>query len=594
MVADTNRTEETRRKRSLGAGPLRSAVPFLRPFRKALGGVGRAATSSLTRRIVILNLAALVALVGGILYLNKFRAGLIDTRVESLLTQGQIIAAAIAAQASADTQAITVDPDKLLEMQAGQSGSPYSVGEGAADFPINPERVAPLLRRLISPTRTRARIYDPDGALILDSRGLYTRGQIQSFDLPPLDSDKGWLERRWDAMRLWYRRGELPVYREIGSASGREYPEVASALNGSAGSVVRVGEDGGLIVSVAVPVQRFRAVLGGLLLSTESGDIDAIVRAERLAILRVFLVASAVTVLLSILLASTIAGPVRRLAAAAERVRRGVKHRRVEIPDFGDRKDEIGHLARVVSEMTNALYKRMEAIESFAADVAHELKNPLTSLRSAVETLPIARTQEQRERLMTVIKHDVRRLDRLISDISDASRLDAELAREATDAVDLARLVEMVVSIARETRVKDKRQIQLELQPGRRGKDAFLVLGHDSRLGQVFNNLIDNALSFSPPDGSIRIRIRRDARGIVITVDDDGPGIRAENVENIFERFYTDRPDGDEFGQNSGLGLAITRQIVEAHRGTITAENRFSTDGKVEGARFTVRLGASS
>ncbi len=594
MVAETNRAEETRRKRYLIAGPLRSAGPLLRPFRKALGGLGRAATSSLTRRIVILNLAALVALVGGILYLNKFRAGLIDTRVESLLTQGQIIAAAIAAQASADTDAITVDPDKLLELQAGQSGSPYSVGEGAADFPINPERVAPLLRRLISPTRTRARIYDPEGALLLDSRGLYTRGQIQSFDLPPLDADKGRLERGWDSVRLWYRRGELPVYREIGAANGREYPEVASALNGSAGSVVRVGEDGGLIVSVAVPVQRFRAVLGSLLLSTESGDIDAIVRAERLAILRVFLVAAAVTVLLSVLLASTIAGPVRRLAAAAERVRRGVKHRRVEIPDFGNRKDEIGHLARVLSEMTNALYKRMEAIESFAADVAHELKNPLTSLRSAVETLPIARTQEQRERLMAVIKHDVRRLDRLITDISDASRLDAELAREATDAVDLARLLETVVAIARETRVRDKRRIQLELQPGRRGKDAFLVLGHDSRLGQVFNNLIDNALSFSPSDGGVRIRIRRDVRGIVITVDDDGPGIRAENVENIFERFYTDRPEGDEFGQNSGLGLAISRQIVEAHRGTITAENRLRSAGGVEGARFTITLPASS
>jgi len=451
------------------------------------------------------------------------------------------------------------------------------------------------LRRLISPTRTRARIYDNDGALILDSRGLYMRGFIQSVDLPPLGQQKSIIERTWDAVKLWYRRGELPVYEEIGSANGREYAEVASALNGQAASVVRVGEDGGLIVSVAVPVQRYRAILGSLLLSTESGDIDAIVAAERTQILRVFLVAAGVTVLLSVLLASTIAGPVRRLASAAERVRRGIRQRHADIPDFGDRKDEIGHLARVLSEMTNALYKRMEAIESFAADVSHELKNPLTSLRSAVETLPLTKNDEQRSRLLTVIKHDVRRLDRLITDISDASRLDAELARETSDPVDMAKLLQTVVAVARETRLSASDQrIELSLEPRRWGKNAFYVLGNDSRLGQVINNLIDNALSFSPPDGTVRIHAWREPTRVVVTIDDDGPGIRAENVESIFERFYTDRPEGDQFGQNSGLGLAITRQIVEAHRGTIKAENRRAADGpnggRVEGARFTVIL----
>jgi two-component system sensor histidine kinase ChvG len=307
----------------------------------------------------------------------------------------------------------------------------------------------------------------------------------------------------------------------------------------------------------------------------------------------VFLVAAGVTVLLSVLLASTIAGPVRRLASAAERVRRGIKQRRAEIPDFGARKDEIGHLARVLSDMTNALYKRMEAIESFAADVSHELKNPLTSLRSAVETLPIAKNDEQRARLLTVIKHDVRRLDRLITDISDASRLDAELARESSDPVDMARLLQTVVVVSRETRLQtSKRKVELTLEPRRFGKDAFFVLGNDSRLGQVMNNLIDNALSFSPPEGTVRIHALREPTRITITVDDNGPGIRAENIESIFERFYTDRPEGDEFGQNSGLGLAITRQIVEAHRGTIKAENRRASDGSVEGARFTVILAA--
>ncbi len=591
MVAEANRAEEVRRRRSIVPERLRAGGRLLRPLRTRLAGLGRAATSSLTRRIVLLNLAALIALVAGILYLNQFRAGLIDTRVQSLLVQGQIIAAAISAQATVETNAITIDPDKLLELQAGQSGSPYRTGEGATEFPINPERTAPLLRRLISPTRTRARIYDTDGTLLLDSRGLYMRGLVQSFDLPPLGEEKNVLERWWGAVKTRYRRGEWPVYEELGSANGREYAEVASALNGQTASVVRVGADDGLIVSVAVPVQRYRAILGSLLLSPESGDIDSIVQAERTAILRVFLVAAGTTVILSILLASTIAGPVARLASAADRVRRGVGRRRAEIPDFGNRKDEIGNLARALSDMTNALYQRMEAIESFAADVSHELKNPLTSLRSAVETLPIA-TEDQRKRLLGVIQHDVRRLDRLITDISDASRLDAELAREATDPVDVARLLETVVAIARETRVPDRRQIQLTLDHGRRGRDAFYVLGHDSRLGQVFNNLIDNALSFTPPEGGIRIHAQREPTKIVVIVDDDGPGIRAENIESIFERFYTDRPGVDDFGQNSGLGLAITRQIVEAHRGTIAATNRLAADGRVEGARFTVILPA--
>lgn len=592
MVAETQRSREGAAPHAAPAGRPRFVVRLIEPLRRALAAVARVGTSSLTRRIVILNLAALIALVGGIMYLNKFRAGLIDARVESLLTQGHIIAAAVAAQATVDTDAITIDPDKLLELQAGQSGSPFDVGEGAADFPLNPERIAPLLRRLISPTRTRARIYDQDGTLLLDSRGLYSRGQILRFDLPPPDASKTALQRWWEKIKLWYRSGGLPVYREIGAGSGREYPEVASALNGSAASVVRVAEDGGMIVSVAVPVQRFRAVLGSLLLSTEGGDIDAIVAAERTAILRVFLVAAAITMLMSVLLASTIAGPMRRLAAAADRVRRGVK-KRVDIPDFGDRKDEIGHLARALRDMTAALFKRMEAIETFAADVAHELKNPLTSLRSAVETMPLARTDEQRQRLLAVIQHDVRRLDRLITDISDASRLDAELAREDAEPVDIAHILRTVVSIAQETRVADRARLRLSVESGRFGKDAFYVLGRDSRLGQVFNNLIDNALSFSPPEGGIRVHAQRQPDRIVVVVDDDGPGIRAENIETIFERFYTDRPGADEFGQNSGLGLAITRQIVEAHRGTITAENRLAPDGSVAGARFTVTIPAA-
>ncbi len=386
--------------------------------------------SSLTRRILFLNVAGLLALVVGILYLSQFRAGLIDARVQSLVVQGEIIAAAIAASATVETNAITIDPDRLLELHAGESYGPSDEALSGLEFPINPERVAPVLRRLIEPTRTRGRIYDRDGVLLLDSRNLYGRGDVLRFDLAPPNAERpGLIERAWIAIRTWLGRGDLPLYRELGPENGRGYPEVVHALEGQKASVVRINDRGEVIISVAVPVQRFRAVRGAMLLSTQGGDIDHMVEAERLAVFKVFLIAVGVMVLLSVLLAGTIAGPVRRLSDAAERVRRRIRTR-VEIPDFTDRRDEIGHLSGALRDMTNALYSRIEAIESFAADVAHELKNPLTSLRSAVETLPLAKTDESRARLLHIIEHDVMRLDRLISDVSDASRLDAELQRQ--------------------------------------------------------------------------------------------------------------------------------------------------------------------
>lgn len=570
-----------------------------RRIRKRLLGrfgavLGTYVFSSLTRRILVLNLAGLLALVSGILYLNQFRAGLIDARVQSLLTQGEIIAGAIAASATVDTGAITVDPERLLQLQAGESIAPGTDSLDTLEFPVNPERVGPVLRRLISPTKTRARIYDPEGILILDSRHLYSSAQILRFDLPPPTAEEeGFFETLWQSVKLWFRQGDLPLYEEIGGGDGRAYPEVEAALAGSPASVVRVSQRGELIVSVAVPIQRFRAVLGTLLLSTQGGDIDAIVSAERFAIVRVFLVAAAVTIILSILLAGTIAGPVRRLAAAAERVRRG-RTTRHEIPEFADRHDEIGHVARAFRDMTNALYDRMDAIERFAADVSHELKNPLTSLRSAVETLPLARTDEAKHQLMEIIQHDVRRLDRLITDISDASRLDAELARADAETVDLVQLLRAVANATNQVGSADGAPVVLTIADAGEGAD-YLLQGHDIRLGQVIRNLVDNAKSFSPDGGSVRINAARDRDRILVTVDDDGPGIRAENIDRIFERFYTDRPEGESFGDNSGLGLSISRQIIEAHGGEITAENRMDAEtGDINGARFRISLPAGT
>jgi two-component system, OmpR family, sensor histidine kinase ChvG len=334
-------------------------------------------------------------------------------------------------------------------------------------------------------------------------------------------------------------------------------------------------------------------VRGALMLSTQGADIDNMVGAERLAIFKVFLIASGVMVVLSFLLAGTIAGPVRRLAESAQLVRRRIRSR-VEIPDLSHRRDEIGHLSGSLRDMTDALYSRIEAIESFAADVAHELKNPLTSLRSAVETLPLAKTDNSRGRLLEVIQHDVKRLDRLISDISDASRLDAEMQRNDAHPVNLVELLTMVTGVANE-RHDDGVKVALTFEGGRAG--AFTVLGHDSRLGQVIDNLIDNARSFSPAGTTVRVTCRRLKTEVEIVVDDDGPGVPAETVEKIFERFYTYRPEQD-FGQNSGLGLSISKHIIEAHGGRIWVENRTSPAANpdepptVLGARFIVRLPA--
>ena len=282
--------------------------PGEKGWRRPLGWLRRAGQfffalsfSSLTRRIVSLNLAGLVALVASILYLSQFRAGLIDARAQSLLVQAEIIAGAIAASATVETNTITIDPDRLLDLKPGESyGAPDE--SSGLDFPINPERVAPVLRRLISPTKTRARIYGGDGGMILDSRSLYGRGDVLRFELPPPSTEKpGFVERATISIRTWLNRGDLPLYRELGPENGKGYQEIVQALDGVKSSMVRVNDRGEVIVSVAVPVQRFRAVHGALMLSTQGDDIDQMVTAERLAILKVGGVASAVMIVLSLL-----------------------------------------------------------------------------------------------------------------------------------------------------------------------------------------------------------------------------------------------------------------------------------------------------
>lgn len=552
--------------------------------------------TSLTRRIIVYNIIGLVTMVGGILVLNQYRAGLIEVRVQNLLTQGKIIAEAIAASSSIDTDQVVIDPEQLLEMQSDHDAIGTVDSLDSLNFPINPERAAPILLRLIAPTGTRARIYDRDGVKLLDSKSLDTRGQVVREELAPPGEEKvGWFTRlkRWFKRKLL--RGNVPLYLDIGQANGRAYEEVRAALAGSEKEMARLNERSELIVSVAVPIQRMRAVLGVLLLSTKGDDIDKIVADETLGILRVTLIALAVMLALSLWLSNQIGAPMRKLAAAARRVRQSVKARE-EIPDFTWRTDEIGELSGALREMTRSLYSRIEAIESFAADVAHELKNPLTSLKSAVETLPLAKKEEQRERLTAIILHDVKRLDRLISDISESSRLDAEMAREETHPIDLALLLGHLVPAFNDIHRDNMPNVVLKQEAVAGCPDAFLINGHDTRMGQVINNLVDNAVSFSPPGGEVRVYLRRRDEEIEIVIEDDGPGIPPANLRKIFKRFYTDRPPEQGFGNNSGLGLNISEQIVHGHKGRIWAENHVEWEKGAEvikGARFFIRLPAA-
>jgi two-component system, OmpR family, sensor histidine kinase ChvG len=520
--------------------------------------------SPLTGRILGVNILALAMLGVGLLYVGRYESSLIDTELIALQTQGEIFAAALGEGAVLD-----------------------SFGEGG-------QRLVPVLarqmtQRLVEPTRTRVRLFDAEGNMIGDSRMLRGHGVVQIRELPPPVAQDGF-KAKLDAAYDWLfgslpRPASWPPYVEKTDAAAADYPEVLNALAGEKTRAVREDRAADrLMLTVAVPVQRYKHVLGAVLLSVSSDDIEQAVRAVRFDILRAFLIALAVTTLLSFYLAGTIARPIRRLAAAAERVRRG-SGRQMAIPDLTRRGDEIGDLSGALREMTSALWQRMDAIERFAADVAHEIKNPLTSLRSAVETAARIEDPAKRQKLLGIVMDDVKRLDRLISDISDASRLDAELSRIEPQPVDVGRVLGTLADLHDSTRDEDSPRLVLALSSG-----DLVVPGSEGRLVQVFRNLIGNAVSFSPEGGTIRLAARRDESGVVVVVEDEGPGIPEGKLAAIFDRFYTERPSGEKFGTHSGLGLSISKQIVEAHGGIIRAENLRDEAGRVAGARFVVRL----
>ena len=531
--------------------------------------------NSITRRIIVINVIGVGVLVSGIFYLNQYRYKFMGNRVETLTTQAQIIAVAIAQTSKTNTDTPTEGAKAAGE---NKIVAPSGLSNPELSFRVDPEVVSPILRDLIAPTKTRARVFDTDGTLISDSRQLY-RGNSSRVEGAASDADTNFLTDLWAYLRASFWTPDLPLYKDLGP-EGKAYEEVRVALAGSVAPLIRVTETGETVISIAVPIQRERATLGALLLTAQGSDIDDMIAQDRFQIVEVAGLVAFVTAILSLLLAGTIAEPMRRLAIAAERVRKNIKNRE-QIPDFSDRPDEIGHLGRAFRDMTNALYSRLDAIESFAADVAHELKNPLTSLRSAASLLPAIKNDEDRKKLVDIINHDVRRLDRLITDIADASRLDAELARETAKPVNVANLLRTLCEVMRESRRGSCAEFVLDVQGCKTTKQFaqnkdYIVIGHDSRLSQVIANLLENALSFSPKGGAIYVTARRlpKENEIEICIEDEGPGIRDENLQKIFERFYTDRPGA--FGQNSGLGLNISQQIVKAHGGSIRAENRTS------------------
>jgi two-component system sensor histidine kinase ChvG len=524
------------------ASDTATAKPEPRRVRGWLGG------SKLGRLIVALNLLGLAILIAGALILNEFRRGLVQARIDSLTTQGELIGNVIGGAATIGS------PEPMLEA----------------------DKAAEILQLLFIPKGQRARLFDRQGHLLADSYLVADR--VEWKPLPPARKPGG-MVLRWraqDADAL-----DPSTVQEARAALARE---VRQALKGDPVSTVRRAQNGERVVSVSIPVQRVKAVLG--VLTLEASDVDSTITAQRKALTPFILVAVGVTLLSSLLLTWLVAQPILRLARAADRVRLS-RSRSISLPDLARREDEIGDLSRALQEMTDAQSERMDAIVAFAADVAHAIWNPLTSIRSAIETLDLVKDPAQRARLMAILQQDVGRLDRLITDISNASRLDAELSREPNRTVDLGRLLGDITRLYQAAERAGQPRVQLT-EPY--ALEPIEVMGREGPLSQVFRNLVDNARSFSPPDGTVEVSLRRDGGRAVVSVLDEGPGVPQENLETVFERFYTARPKGAAFGGHSGLGLSIARQIVEAHGGRIWAENVVDQEGKVTGARFSVSL----
>ncbi len=538
------------------------------------GGKERRITG-LTLRIIGVNVIALLCLVVGVIYLGQYHATLIETKLERFETEIMLVTAAIS-EGAFDNQSLELSTNKAKVLSA----------------------------RLGATINKRILVFDFNGDMIADSKILIEKNGVEPI-LKILKEKK----RKLDSVKMlkdmagWIasffpQHGELPLFEGVKSQKANDYYDVVDAKNKKLSISAWQDENSQIILTAAMPILSQSKIIGIVMLVGDGQDIKNALGEAWFNILKIFLVTLLITILLSIYLSGVIARPLRKLAVAAENVRKG-KLKHTEIPDMGDRNDEIGELSIVLRDMTHALWERMDTIEAFAADVAHEIKNPLTSLKSAVETAAIVTNKKDLNKLLDVIKHDVDRLDRLITDISKASRLDAELSRETFDVVDITQVLYQLLDALKsplERKVKANKNSNQAIKDGIKiildlpdGADIY-VMGSETRLTQVFQNIISNALSFAPDETKIRVIMEAEEGRVIITIEDEGRGIPENQLKNIFERFYSERPQHEEYGRHSGLGLSICKQIITAHNGIIYAENIQNEAGETIGARFVIVL----
>jgi two-component system sensor histidine kinase ChvG len=509
-----------------------------------------------------LNLIAILILVIGVAYLDQYRDSLTTAEMETLSVEAQLYAAVISESSFDGTQ-------------------------------FNRESAAKILSSLGSRKRQRIHIFSPEGRILMDSKNLTLKNSAAPS--PYSDALPGVVGRFIESsfakfVDTFSVRFNLPPYPDSQSSNSTSFPDVNEALQGAVSLSAWQGPNKGLILSAAAPITSGKTMAGAVLVTRTDTSIEYTFANMRLDILKLFLIALTVTLSLSLYLSAAIGHPLRRLAYAAERVRKG-HGKYADIPDMRNRHDEIGELSIALRQMTKALHDRLATIEEFAADVSHELKNPLTSMRSAIETLQKIKSDNDRERLSEIILHDLQRMDRLITDISQASRMDTELSRDILSPIDLRDVLLPLIDAYRKPIEREGVAHESTSTIQFSGLESpVMVMGHPRRLAQVFQNLISNALSFSPENRPIKIRVEPTGDTVKISVEDEGPGIPDSKLEKVFERFYSERPSTEEFGSHSGLGLSISRQIVEAHGGVIRAENRIDSEGRKLGARFVTWL----
>ena len=521
--------------------------------------------SPLTIKILSINVIAIFVVFTAVLHLDRYEDSLIQTELEGLERQATLFANALS------EVAVARNP-------------------GAQNY-LSVTAVQNVIDRSALESLARSRVFGTGGELLADSYRL--PGRVPSVTTKPLASVspniffQKFLDKFFQDFFYSTTQQHVPNYQQHTIQLARAFPEVISALRGSSIKTVKATATGRKLLAVAMPIRKkYKPVLGVLLLSSDDKNINLAFNSYQKELITAVVIAIIITSALSLYLSRSITRPIRRLAFAAEKIRSD-RNGRHEISEVSERKDELGELSKALTQMTDDLWQRLNAIEKFAADVAHEIKNPLTSIRSAVETASKIKDNEKRDKLLALILDDVHRLDRLITDISDSSRLDTELSREKFTAIDIGKLLLAFYKLRTSQKKFDKKNLTLNITEG---NDELIILGHEIRIVQVIDNIVDNAITFSPPHGNINIVVSADTKSVTITIDDQGPGIPKGKLDAIFNRFYSERPPTEKFGLHSGLGLSICKQITEAHNGEITAENRLDQQSITKGARFIINL----